>query len=922
MPKRICRSLWIVALAALCLGAPAAQAQGDCPSPPIPQPPKNNIFSEEQENHLGDVIAEYTMRQYRVIADEEVSAELARIGERLLQHLPPSSLRFEFYLVDLPVTNAFVIPGGRVFVTRKLVALTRTEDELAGVMAHEIGHAVARDGAVNLSRLFRQVLRVNEVGDRKDIYDKFHQYLENLMRRRPGPDPRNRHEGDQMDADRLGVYLMARAGYAPAAYADFWDRFTENQGRMGNWFTDLFGTTRPESRRLREISRTLGKLPPECTNVQPVATQAEYQKWQAAVVAYTGLGHREAVPGLIARKQLDPPLRGEVTHLRFSPDGNYILAQDDSGITVLTRQPFEPAFRIPAPEAYRAQFTPDSQEILFHNSALRVERWSIAEEQRVAAHEIALLRGCIQSVLSPDGKLLGCFGGEFELRLVDVESGETVFQRKEFYLFTFWDFLRLLRNLGNDDFQVLYMGFSPDMRYFVVARGARSLALNLNANYANVPLRGPLQRLVGGGFVFLDADRLMGVNYEKPEKSAVVKFPSGEVITELALGQQSLAPPGKGNYVLLRPIQKHPVGVMNLETKKIFMANKTTALDIYNNVFVAERVSGELALYSNDSEEPIARTLLPRTQLGTLRAATVSPDMNWLAVSQRNRGAVWNLERGERIYHVRGFRGAHIDGDVLYADFPKFQETARQIARLRLTQPAVEAGPEISEDETSQYGPLVVTFKPAEKESSTRRNVTMEVRDARNLKVLWTRHYPGERPNVYVEPTEGTMVLQWFARDAHARQEIRDDPSLGVRTTSLREGDYFLEVVTGRDGSRLGRIFLDSGRGSISIRGAMVRGDWLVMTDSQNRVLVYSLSSGEPKGRVFGNKAALSDQAGLLCVENVQGQLALYDLDSLEKRREFTFPSTVSLARFSEDGRRLFVLTDNQTVYWIDVSSS
>ena len=59
----------------------------------------------------------------------------------------------------------------------------------------------------------------------------------------------------------------------------------------------------------------------------------------------------------------------------------------------------------------------------------------------------------------------------------------------------------------------------------------------------------------------------------------------------------------------------------------------------------------------------------------------------------------------------------------------------------------------------------------------------------------------------------------------------------------------------------------------------------------------------------------------LLCVENEVGKLAVYDLDTLEKRDELVFSSPISMLRFSLDGRRLFVLTVNQTAYVMDVSS-
>ena len=89
--------------------------------------------------------------------------------------------------------------------------------------------------------------------------------------------------------------------------------------------------------------------------------------------------------------------------------------------------------------------------------------------------------------------------------------------------------------------------------------------------------------------------------------------------------------------------------------------------------------------------------------------------------------------------------------------------------------------------------------------------------------------------------------------------------------------------------------------------------------DTQNRVLVYSLKTGEQKRRVFGYAAA-SSASKLLCVENESGKLAVYDLESMGKRDEFIFRSPISMLRFSQDGKRLFVLTTAQTVYILDVS--
>ncbi len=96
----------------------------------------------------------------------------------------------------------------------------------------------------------------------------------------------------------------------------------------------------------------------------------------------------ESLPGLLMKKALDPPLREDLKRLRFSPNGKYILAQDNWGILVLSREPFAVLFRIPAVKVSLAQFAPDSQSIVFHNSSALVEVWSVAEQKLKARHQV------------------------------------------------------------------------------------------------------------------------------------------------------------------------------------------------------------------------------------------------------------------------------------------------------------------------------------------------------------------------------------------------------------------------------------------------------------------------------------------------------------------------------------------------------
>jgi len=127
-------------------------AQQTCMPPGLAQQlSSQNIFSERQEMDLGDAVAEHLQRDYKVIDDEEVTARLRQIADRIIKNLPPTELKFQLYLFDINDVNAFTLPGGRIYISRKMVAFAQNEDELAGVIAHELGHIVARHATVDMT---------------------------------------------------------------------------------------------------------------------------------------------------------------------------------------------------------------------------------------------------------------------------------------------------------------------------------------------------------------------------------------------------------------------------------------------------------------------------------------------------------------------------------------------------------------------------------------------------------------------------------------------------------------------------------------------------------------------------------------------------------------------------------------------------
>lgn len=148
--------------------------------------------------------------------DPELARYVADIGARVAAHAEIQDFPYRFTLLNSPVVNAFALPGGYCYCTRGLLALAANEAELAGVLAHETGHVVARHGAERMSSAMLTQLGAAVLGvatgnaeiARMGAYAGT-AYVQSFSRQQ------------EFEADMLGVRYMAKAGYDPDAMVSF-----------------------------------------------------------------------------------------------------------------------------------------------------------------------------------------------------------------------------------------------------------------------------------------------------------------------------------------------------------------------------------------------------------------------------------------------------------------------------------------------------------------------------------------------------------------------------------------------------------------------------------------------------------------------------------------------------------------------------
>jgi WD40 repeat protein len=896
--------------------ATSLYAQPNCPLPPALKPVSAdlNIFSEQQESDLGDVVAESFSHEILMVHDDALTNHLTEIGNRLVQYLPPTQFRFHFFLIDLAETNAFSLPGGRVYISRKVVALAHNDDELAGVLAHELGHIVTRHLGVDMTHRLRQVLGVTQVGDRTDIYNKYFQYIDSY-RRKLSHDSGMREE-HQIIADQVAVFAMARAGYSPQAYADIFDRLEQTHGKTGSWISDLFGTTKPSEKRLREVLKNAASLPVRCAETRPTSDLASFQNWQAKVIAWHGQ-NGENLPGLVFKQSLALPLRPDIDNLRFSPDGKYVLAQDDGGIHVLSRDPFALLFFIDAPGANKAGFSPDSRSVVFSTRSQRVEVWDVVSHHPASVHEILISEPCLQSKLSPDGKYFACLEPDFTLVMLDAASGETLVSKAAFFeIRNYYMFFLLWGSLFKGHVDLIHMDFSPDGRYFLAGSRSHTLDFDLTTRHeAGLPRS--IRNLTQESFAFAGTDHIVSVDPYHAEKSPVLRFPSGEHIGDLPLSNTThVSSVAHGDYVLLWPLKEAPLGVMNLSTRQLFLSFKHDAGDVYDNWILSERLDGEIAITDLATKNAVASVRLDQSRLGTLEAVATSTDFSRLAMSTATRGATWDVIHNIRVYYSREFTGAWFgDDDSLYADFPKLEPQERSIVKL---DPYGNSSTlcTVPKGSAKQIGPYLMLSQPKHENSFLKQDWTVEIRDFRTQNVVWAREFPREVPVIQLQSK--SLMLGWSLAGGAGRDELQKFSDLKSKAQSE---DFLLEVFDFPKDSLRGKVLVKTNKQSFQILDTVVSGDWVAVRANADRIFVYSLSTGEEKSHVFGDYPAVSSEAAAFSVATVTGEINLYDLPSGNLRREYKFPVSVAYQRFSADGKRLFVLTRDQTAYVLDLTA-
>ena len=201
-----------------------------CETAPITGRQQFILVPESQDAQLGLQAYQQILAQSTLTDNAELQRRVQEVGNRIAAVSGRNDFDWEFNVIEDESPNAFALPGGKVGVNTGLFQVAKNDDQLAAVMAHEVGHAIARHGS---ERITTQMVLQAGLGAISAGTENGNQYAQLAAQAATLglvlPFTRNQ----EAEADEIGVILMAQAGFDPRQAVELWRNF------------DAFGGSRP-----------------------------------------------------------------------------------------------------------------------------------------------------------------------------------------------------------------------------------------------------------------------------------------------------------------------------------------------------------------------------------------------------------------------------------------------------------------------------------------------------------------------------------------------------------------------------------------------------------------------------------------------------------------------------------------------------
>ncbi len=222
---------------------------------------RRSIISQEKEIAIGKGYSSEIDRSAKVLTDPVINEYVNRVAQNIARN-SDLTIPLTVKVIDSPEINAFALPGGFLYVNTGLLLAADEEDQIAGVMAHEIAHVAARHWASQMTKATIAQYAMLPLIFIPMTTAVYYGVLEAYMNGVPLAFLKF-SRGDEAEADYLGLQYMFKAGYDPNAYVAFFGKIIEQDRRSPGSIPTVFASHPPTPERIIKSQEEIKAILPK-----------------------------------------------------------------------------------------------------------------------------------------------------------------------------------------------------------------------------------------------------------------------------------------------------------------------------------------------------------------------------------------------------------------------------------------------------------------------------------------------------------------------------------------------------------------------------------------------------------------------------------------------------------------------------------
>ena len=213
------------------------------------------LIPTESEVEIGKEVVRDVESKERVLNDAQVQSYVSNVGRKVANVCDRKDVKYSFKVLDNDEINAFACPGGFIYIYKGLMKKMDNEAQLAAVLAHEVGHIVARHSMKRLQAIYGYSILM-EVA----LGDKMGQTARQMVDAATGVILLGYGRENEYESDEYGILYAKKAGYNPKGMIQLFEKFKQLEGRPPNTFEKLLSSHPPARDRINNGNKEIQKV--------------------------------------------------------------------------------------------------------------------------------------------------------------------------------------------------------------------------------------------------------------------------------------------------------------------------------------------------------------------------------------------------------------------------------------------------------------------------------------------------------------------------------------------------------------------------------------------------------------------------------------------------------------------------------------